>query len=34
MVLFDDIDPHQLGVADTTLTTVDAEVRQIGRAHV
>ena len=28
-VLFDDIDPHQLGVADTTLATVDAEVRQI-----
>ena len=29
MVLPDDVDPHQIGISDTTLSTVDAEVRRI-----
>jgi len=28
-VLFDDADPHQLGISDDTLSSVDAEVRRI-----
>ncbi len=29
MVLPDDADPHQIGISDTTLSTVDSEVRRI-----